>query len=141
MFGIVQTLSQLKQRVSIYNMLTETRSFRCRTHVLDLNGFFPVTLSRSIPEEKVHSSLALSYAPLARSHAPLAQSRVPLVHSLVHEPGTWFRSTVEDVTSDGLYKVRFKSKSIRWVSKHPTRGRQDSNNNLPLCVYALIGWR
>ena len=54
--------------------------------------------------------------------------------------GDWFGCTVEEVENE-LYKVRFKCDSIRWVTKRNITGRVDFKNNLPLCVYGLLGWR
>ena len=45
--------------------------------------------------------------------------------------GDWFQCTVEEV-EDTLYKVRFKSNRIRWVTNRNITGRDDSRNNLPM---------
>ena len=56
--------------------------------------------------------------------------------------GVWFRCTVvEEMEAGALYKVRYQSDSIRWVSDQPIKGRDGKQNNLPLCVYGLLGWR
>ena len=79
--------------------------------------------------------------PLVFGHNSL--HRVMLSRSILVEKVSGFSvpCTVEEVETDTLYKVRFKTDVIRWVTKHPIKGRDDTTNNLPLCVYGLIGWQ